>query len=57
MGLDELKDKAEGFIRDHAEQIEDGVEKAGDFAKSKLGHDEQVDKAVDKINDVLPRGE
>lgn len=56
MGIDfeGLKNKAEDLVEEHGQKIEDGVEKAGEFAKSKFGHDETVDKVVDKIQDLIP---
>lgn len=56
MGIDfnELKNKAADLVEKHGEQIEQGVEKAGDFAKKKFGHEDQVDKVVDKIQDAIP---
>lgn len=56
MGIDfnELKKKAEGLVEEHGDKIEQGVEKAGEFAKSKFGHDEKVDQVVDKIQDMIP---
>jgi hypothetical protein len=56
MGIDfnELKNKAADLVEKHGDKIEDGVEKAGDFAKKRFGHDEQVDKVVDKIQDAIP---
>jgi MT0933-like antitoxin protein len=56
MGIDfeGLKNKAEDLLEEHGEKIEQGVEKAGEFAKSKFGHDETVDKVVDKIQDFIP---
>ncbi|GAB1515036.1 antitoxin [Actinophytocola sp. KF-1] len=56
MGIDfdALKDKAADLVEQHGDKIEAGVEKAGEFAKSKFGHDEQVDTIVDKIQDAIP---
>ena len=56
MGIDfeNLKNKADDLLKEHGDQIEAGVEKAGEFAKGKFGHDETVDKAVDKIRDLIP---
>jgi hypothetical protein len=56
MGIDfnELKNKAEDALKEHGDKIEEGVEKAGEFAKSKFGHDETVDKVVDKIQEMIP---
>jgi hypothetical protein len=57
MGLDDLTSKAEDLIQGHEDQVEDGVEKAGEIAKDKIGHDDQVDAGVTKIEDVIPGGE
>jgi hypothetical protein len=56
MGIDfdDLKKKGEGLLEQHGDKIEQGVEKAGDFAKNKFGHEETVDKVVDKIQDFIP---
>jgi len=56
MGIDfnELKNKAADLVEKHGDKIEEGVEKAGDFAKKRFGHEEQVDKVVDKIQDAIP---
>jgi glutathionyl-hydroquinone reductase len=56
MGIDfeGLKNKAEDLVEQNADKIEQGVEKAGEFAKSKFGHDETVDKVVDKLQNLIP---
>lgn len=54
INFDELKNKAADLVEKHGEKIEEGVEKAGDFAKKKFGHDEQVDNVVDKIQGAIP---
>lgn len=56
MGIDfdDLKNKAQDLVEKHGDKIEDGVEKAGEFAKNRFGHDEQVDQVVDKIQDAIP---
>jgi hypothetical protein len=56
MGIDfdALKDKAQDLVEKHGDKIEQGVEKAGDLAKKRFGHDEQVDQVVDKIQDAIP---
>ena len=44
-GLDDIKNAA----ADHDDQVDSGLDKAGDAVKSKVdGHDDQIDKAVDK---------
>jgi MT0933-like antitoxin protein len=56
MGIDfeALKNKAEDLAEHHGDKIEQGVEKAGEFATSRLGHEETVDKAVDAIQGMIP---
>ena len=50
INFDDLKNKAADLVEKHGDKIE----KAGDFAKKRFGHDDQVDKVVDKIQDVIP---
>jgi hypothetical protein len=52
--FDDMKNKAGELAEKHGDKIDEGVEKAGDFAKKKFGHEEQVDQAVDKIQGTLP---
>jgi hypothetical protein len=54
INFDDMKNKAGDLAKKHGDKIEEGVEKAGDFAKKKYGHEEQVDQAVDKIQGTLP---
>jgi hypothetical protein len=54
INFDDLKNKAADLVEKHGDKIEDGVEKAGEFAKKRFGHEEQVDKVVDKIQDAIP---
>jgi len=53
MGLNDLVSKARDLISGHKEQVDEGVDKAADLAKEKLGHDEQVDKAAEFVKDKL----
>ena len=56
MGIDfdALKGKAEEALREHNDQIDEGLDKAAGFAKSKFtGHDEQIDSGVEKAKDFL----
>ncbi len=48
----ELKDKAQGLVSGHSEQIKDGVEKAGNFVGDKIGHD-KVDPIEDKVEGFI----
>ncbi|GGS17569.1 antitoxin [Actinokineospora fastidiosa] len=56
MGIDfnELKKRAEGLAEQHGDKIDSAAEKAGEFAKRKFGHDEQIDQAVDRIQQWTP---
>jgi hypothetical protein len=36
--------------------VSEGVDKAADLAKDKLGHDEQVDKAAEFVKEKLEGG-
>jgi hypothetical protein len=54
INFDDLKNKAAGLVEKHGDKIEQGAEKAGELAKKKFGHDEQVDKVVGKIHDAIP---
>jgi hypothetical protein len=53
MDFDELKKQAENLAHEHPTQVEEGVEKAADLVKDKVGHDDQVDDAVKKIEGFL----
>ncbi|QRP45688.1 antitoxin [Amycolatopsis sp. FDAARGOS 1241] len=54
INFDELKNKAADALRDNSGKIEDGLDKAAGFAKSKIhGHDSQIDGGVEKAKDFL----
>ena len=57
MDFNDLAAQAKNLAEEHPEQIEGAVEKLGDVAKEKFGHDEQIDQGVDKIKDAIPGGE
>lgn len=42
-------DKAEEFADQHDQQVDQGIEKAGDFAEEKTGgkYDDQIERGVD----------
>jgi len=46
-GFDDIKRMAD----DHDEQVDEGLEKAGDAAGERFGHAEQIDKGVDKLQE------
>jgi len=50
--------KAKGFLDQHDEQVDQALDKAGDFAKTRFaGHDEQIDQAVDKAQEFTGQGD
>ncbi|MEU4671773.1 antitoxin [Amycolatopsis sp. NPDC023774] len=54
INFDELKNKAAEALRDNSDKIEQGLDKAAGFAKSKTsGHDAQIDGGVEKAKDFL----
>jgi hypothetical protein len=50
-----LKDKAEDLASEHAEQIEEGIDKVADLVEDKVGteHADKVDGAADKAKDFV----
>ena len=42
-----------GKLAGHEDKVEQGVDKAADVVKGKLGHDEQVDKGADAAKNAL----
>jgi ABC-type transporter Mla subunit MlaD len=54
INFDALRNKAQDALKEHGDKIEQGLDKAADFAKSKVaGHDSQIDGATDKAKAVL----
>ena len=49
--------KAKNLVGKNADKIEDGIDKAADLAKDKLGdeHDDKIDAAADKAKDLLDK--
>jgi MT0933-like antitoxin protein len=52
MDLGGLADKAKNLAEQNADKVDAALEKAGELAKDRFGHDEQVDTAVSKIKDA-----
>jgi hypothetical protein len=52
-------DKAKDFADDHDEQVDQGLEKAGDAVDEKTGgkYDQQVDRGVDMAQDRTGEGD
>lgn len=60
MGMfDNMKDKAEDLAKEHPDQVDEGLEKAGDFANEKTGgkFEDQIDKGEDFARDRMGSGE
>jgi hypothetical protein len=55
MNFDELKDKALDFAGDHEKEVNEGLDKAADLIGDKVGHEDQVDSAVNKIKGFLDK--
>ncbi|TQJ04318.1 antitoxin [Amycolatopsis cihanbeyliensis] len=59
MGINfgEMKQKAQEQLGKHSDKVEQGLDKAGKFAKSRFGdHSEKIDNATRKAKDALHRG-
>jgi hypothetical protein len=50
--FNELKDKAQGLVAQHADTIKDGITKTGDFVGEKVGHD-KVDPIEEKLHSLV----
>jgi hypothetical protein len=48
--MNDFMNKAKDFVDEHDEQVDRGLDKAGDAADQRTGgkYDEQIDKAVDQ---------
>lgn len=53
MGLDDMKGKATDAVGDNTDKVEQGVDKAGEFAESKGADQEHVEKGTDAAKDKL----
>jgi hypothetical protein len=52
-GLDDIKKMAD----DHDAQVDKDLEQAGDAAGDRVGHEEQIDKAVDEAQQRTGSGD
>jgi antitoxin protein of toxin-antitoxin system len=50
-----ILDKIKGLVGGNADKVEDGIDKAADIAKDKVGEDnaDKVDMAADKAKEVV----
>jgi hypothetical protein len=53
INFNELKNKARGLVGKHGDKIEQGLDKASDLAKKRMGNDPKIDKAVNKAKDFV----
>lgn len=53
--FNELKNKAEGLLKEHGDQVEAGIDKAADVAGQKFGHEEQIDNAAEKLKGFVDK--
>lgn len=48
MNFQDIKNKAMEAMGKHPDKTEQGIDKAGEYAKDKYGHDQQIDSATEK---------
>ncbi|MQA14494.1 MAG: antitoxin [Pseudonocardiaceae bacterium] len=53
MNFEDIKNKAKQALGKHGDKAEGGVDKVGEHAKERFGHDEQVDSATDKAKGYI----
>lgn len=51
----DMLDKAEDTAADHKDKIKDGLDKAGEMVKDKVGQDEHVDKGVQMASEQVDK--
>lgn len=56
MDLGDITGKAKDLLSEHADKVDEGIDKAADLVDEKTGgkYSDQIDTAADKIKDVLP---
>jgi hypothetical protein len=58
MGIGDFVNKAKEFADQHDEQVDQGLDRAGDVAKERFaGHDSQIDSAVDRAQQYTGAGD
>lgn len=48
-----ILDKLKGLVGGHKKEVGEGIDKAADVAKDKIGHDKEVDQAADAAKGAL----
>ena len=56
MDLGDIGDKATNLLAEHADQLEEGIDKVAGFVDNTTGgkFSDQIDGAADKLKDLLP---
>ncbi len=58
MGFSDFVNKAKNLADQHDEQVDQGLDRAGDMAKERFaGHDEHVDSVVDRAQQYTGEGD
>ena len=58
MGIGDFANKAKALADQHDEQVDQGLDRAGDAAKDRFaGHDSQIDSAVDRAQQYTGEGD
>ena len=59
MGIGDMVNKAKDLAADHPDQVQQGIDKAGDAVDQRTGgqHADKVDKAQDAVRDRLAGGD
>lgn len=58
MGLGDFANRARDFADQHDEQVDQGLDRAGDAAKGRFaGHEGQIDSAVDRAQQYTGDGD
>jgi MT0933-like antitoxin protein len=53
-----LMEKIRELLHQHDDKVDQGIEKAGETAKTKVeGHDQQIDQAADKLQQMTGDGD
>jgi hypothetical protein len=55
--FDNIKDKGQDLVDNHGEQVDQGIDKAGDLVDQHTGggHSGQIDQGEDKLRDGLDK--
>ncbi|QGK68328.1 antitoxin [Allosaccharopolyspora coralli] len=56
MGFGDFKDKAQNMGKEHGDKISQGMDKIGEKAKEKFGHEDKIDQAMEKGKDMFGGG-